>query len=1268
MSRSLAIIVSQFPELHETFVLRELSALARARIPIRIYSLKRCRDRIVHDAARPLLGYTTYAPWFAPSTWLMALRELARAPRCGLAMLGWTLRHHGWPPLDMAKAIVVWGQSLALVSRMRADRVQHIHAHWATFPTTAAVIAARCLGVRFSFTAHAWDIFVRNRSLEAKAAAANQIITCTEYNRQQLAVRCPQARQRIALNYHGVDLTQFKGDTVSTLYRHGQTPVFLSVGRLVQTKGYDTLLQAYHRLVARGVRFRARIVGEGPLQARLRRMIHHLGLASYVEMSPALGQEPLRAVYQQAFALVLPSTVASNQDRDGLPNVILEAMASGLPVVSTTVSGIPEAVESGRTGVLVSPNRPDQLADVLEQLARDPATAQAYGQAARETVARRFNDERHLNQLVNQMKGLLHAEDSPAPRPVPSASVHGPAKVMLVIWSLEIGGAERVVTALAAGLDPARFTPMVVCLNQPGALARELENQHIPVMALHKRPGVDLRLLWQLTRLMRSERPAIVHAHLWGAALWARLAAWLAQVPVVIVHEHGLQPWRRRRHFLLDRWLSCRTARVLFVGQDVMDRYVRRTKIAVAKCQLITNGAAMLPSAPEARQQLRAHYGWSDGHHVMISIGRLSLEKGQADLMDAFALVTRECPSARLVLVGEGSQHRALEQQCERLGLTHRVIFAGAQSDIAGWLAAADLYVQPSLREALSLAVIEAAAAGLPIVATRVGDIERIVGPEADDGLVAPGDPQRLAQVIVSRLADLPSYQAQAATRQQRIRQTYSVEQMVHAVEAVYTQELDRNHPSRLRRPTVQRQSAKMAGRARLALMALLAVALVGALCLDSRDPWIWAYLAEQLRPQEAVATTGPTHIMFLLTDHFEPHDQQTMDRWMQAYPALAQRHHDADGRMPQHTWFWFFSQSDGAESLRFLQQLSRLSYDGYGEVELHLHHDRDTQSSFLEHITRMIRLSNVTGALVTAESTPRTTFGFIHGLWALDNSRHGAACGINNELILLRQLGCYADFTHPSWGPMHPRIVNRLYYATDDPTRPKSYDHGTLMRVAAAATGDLLIFEGPSVVRWRGWRPVYDHGDLTVHDPPTPQRVDAWVRAGVHVRGRPEWIFIKAFTHGAVARDDEAVFGSIAEHLYADFEHRYNDGTRYVLHYVTAREAYNIAKAAEAGLGGNPNQYRDFRIPPYAYRFLTGSAPYELLRFAPEQFTVRWLAAPGQRIEAQVRAPRVNVLGDAREVQTTPAGDRTLVTFTTQDEGVVTFQSTTTAFARTLP
>jgi len=450
----------------------------------------------------------------------------------------------------------------------------------------------------------------------------------------------------------------------------------------------------------------------------------------------------------------------------------------------------------------------------------------------------------------------------------------------------------------------------------------------------------------------------------------------------------------------------------------------------------------------------------------------------------------------------------------------------------------------------------------------------------------------------------------------------------------------------------------------RLGAIGVLGAGLALAAVIHARYPWIWACAADQFLPSAEATHQGPTHVMFTFVDHFEPHDQPTMDRWVDSYPAMARKHRDADGRMPQHSWFWFFAESDGEESLRFLQQLAKLSYDGFGEVELHLHHDNDTEPTFLEKITRMIRLSNWTGALVTAEPTPRTTFGFIHGLWALDNSRHGVACGINNELILLRRLGCYADFTHPSWGPMHPRQINQLYYATDDPQQPKSYDTGERMRVGGNAVGDLLIFEGPSLLRFRKPPLWYDHGDITAIEPPTTQRIDSWVRAGIHVEGKPEWVFVKVYTHGATPRDHEAVLGGLADEMHTYLERRYNDGKRYALHYVTAREAYNIAKAAEAGQTGDPNDYRDFAIPPYANRSVLASVPYDLIRADRQRIVARLLAPAGSTVDVTLRSRDVRVSGDVSVGSRRITAQGTTLALTVSGEGLVEFDLRPTALA----
>ena len=182
-----------------------------------------------------------------------------------------------------------------------------------------------------------------------------------------------------------------------------------------------------------------------------------------------------------------------------------------------------------------------------------------------------------------------------------------------------------------------------------------------------------------------------------------------------------------------------------------------------------------------------------------------------------------------------------------------------------------------------------------------------------------------------------------------------------------------------------------------------------------------------------------------------------------------------------------------------------------------------------------------------------RPAFGFIHGNWALDNSRleNGRNfCGVNDEITVLAQEGCYADFTFPALAHMaQPRQANSIFYATDDPDRPKSYDRGEEVRAGGQPSGDLMIVQGPLCIRRKRGRclPSPEDGDVTGTNPATPERVDAWVRTAIHLPGRPEWIFVKVHTHGAADRNLEGLLAGGFEALFADLEQRYNDGRRLV-------------------------------------------------------------------------------------------------------------------------
>jgi len=381
-----------------------------------------------------------------------------------------------------------------------------------------------------------------------------------------------------------------------------------------------------------------------------------------------------------------------------------------------------------------------------------------------------------------------------------------------------------------------------------------------------------------------------------------------------------------------------------------------------------------------------------------------------------------------------------------------------------------------------------------------------------------------------------------------------------------------------------------------IALAALAGSAAAVALAIRRRHMtrWLPAYLRGDWagrREAASARTTGPTHVMFCIADHFEPGLGQApeavalrrVERWVRDYPQLVAPFRDADGRPPRHTFFF------PAEQYRpeLLDRLGEMVRAGLGEVEVHLHHDRDTSASLEHTLLEFAERLAGHGHLGSDRLDGRKRFAFVHGNWALDNSLpDGRWCGVNDELRVLRRCGCYADFTLPSApSPAQTRRINSIYYAVDDPLRPRSHDDGIEARAGCPPCGDLLIVQGPLVLTWPGGRygllPRVETGNLAAGLPPTPRRLDAWLRARVCVAGRPDWIFIKLYTHGCKEKNWPVLLGPPMRDLHRLLQERCNDGRRFRLHYVAAREMVNIIKAAERGLGGDPGAYRDLEIAP---------------------------------------------------------------------------------------
>jgi glycosyltransferase involved in cell wall biosynthesis len=392
----IAYVGRVLPALSETFVVREAAALMQLGVPVELFSIYPPSPSHHHpelpDAARR--ARVIYRPrtvdfWKAhcqshrehPGRYRLAIQDFILDPRES--------------PGRRVRSTVHFLMAPYAAALLKRYAVSHVHAHFANVAASIAMMAAHLAGVPFSFTVHAYDLFVDDILMEEKLRRARFIATCSRFHVDYLRRHYPGAVDaRIEVIHYGIDPARFPRAKRPAV----NGPVFLGVGRLVETKGFHTLIETCSVLNERGMSATCVIVGAGVEEARLKRLASQKGLADKVSFTGALQPADILKWYDRAHCLVMPSCVRNN-DRDGMPNVLIEAMARGLPVISTRVSGIPELVRDGETGLLVEPDRPLELADAMAAVARDRGLAERLGRAGRELVLAEYDIHRSARRL-----------------------------------------------------------------------------------------------------------------------------------------------------------------------------------------------------------------------------------------------------------------------------------------------------------------------------------------------------------------------------------------------------------------------------------------------------------------------------------------------------------------------------------------------------------------------------------------------------------------------------------------------------------------------------------------------------------------------------------------------------------------------------------------------------------------------------------------------------------------------------------------------------
>ena len=398
-----AFVLKGYPRLSETFIAQEIAALERRGLGILIVSLRHPTERRTHPVHDEIRAPRLYLPEYLyrePLRVLRAWREARRRPSYRAARSAW-LRDLARDPTP--NRVRRFGQALVLARELPGD-VGHLHVHFLHTPASVTRYAAILRGLAWSASAHAKDIWtIPEWEKREKLASCEWLVTCTASNREHLAALAPPGR--VELVYHGLDLGRFPPPPNRRALRDGRDAndpvVILSVGRLVEKKGTDVLLEALARLPA-GLHWRFVHVGGGPLARGLARRARALGIAGRIAWRGALSQHDVLAEYRAADLFALASRIARDGDRDGLPNVLVEAQSQGLACVATTVSAIPELIRDSATGMLVAPESPEQLAAALQTLIADPARRCALGEAGRARVAAEFALEPNLDRLARR--------------------------------------------------------------------------------------------------------------------------------------------------------------------------------------------------------------------------------------------------------------------------------------------------------------------------------------------------------------------------------------------------------------------------------------------------------------------------------------------------------------------------------------------------------------------------------------------------------------------------------------------------------------------------------------------------------------------------------------------------------------------------------------------------------------------------------------------------------------------------------------------------
>ncbi len=762
-----AYVMSRFPKISETFILNEIIELRRRGVLIEIFPLVREREEVMHPEVADLVRHAHYAPVLSLRVLVSQVAWLVRAPRRYLGAWARVLRGNLRSRAALIRSLYIVPQAATFARELRTLGVEHVHAHYATYPALTAYVIHCLVGLPYSFTAHAHDIYVDRTMLAEKLAAASFAVTISNFNRDLLRRLYGGAADQVHVVRCGVDTDLFRPAPRAP---HAELTV-LCVGSLQEYKGQAYLVQACELLVRRGVQLRCLLVGEGRDRRELEHLVGRLGLEQVVSFLGSQPRDVVQRLLGRADVFALPSVTARDGQMEGIPVALMEALASGVPVVASDLSGIGELVEHEGNGLLVPERDAEQLADALSLLADDEDLRQQFGRAGRQTILTSFQLDENVAQLhalfgdsrgAHPFRPKTGAEASVTPRDGPAREGR-PLRVLQVIDDLGRGGAQTVLLGLLRLRDPATVDMHVAAVSSryDPTLVDEIRAASSGVTILGAHGLWDVPALARLRRLVRELDIDVIHTHLAVADVAGGVVGMLTRIPVVaslhsVAADRHTHPARRRlpagyatRHLATE---------LVAVSDAVKETLVSALGVAPSRISVVRNvplGPLSLSAGfqPERKRQA---LGVASGTSICMA-ARFALPKDHDTLLRALALVIAHRPDTTLLLAGDGPRRDELKALTEQLGLSAHVRFLGVRSDVPELLSAVDIVCNVTHEaEGLSITVLDGLSLGRPVVATRIPSVAEVIDNGETGFLVPPRDPKSMAETLV-RLLEQPA-------------------------------------------------------------------------------------------------------------------------------------------------------------------------------------------------------------------------------------------------------------------------------------------------------------------------------------------------------------------------------------------------------------------------------------------------------------------------------------------------------------------------------